>query len=49
MRGGFLVSPNVYKIFSKPDINTLLLLKISSILHYNFFQYYSDSWDEEKM
>ena len=40
---------NVYKIFSKPDIDTLLLLKISSILHYNFFQYYSDSWDEEKM
>lgn len=34
---------NIYKIFSHSDINTMLLLKISVILHCNFFRYYSDT------
>ena len=34
---------NIYKIFSHSDINTMLLLKISVILHRNFFRYYSDT------
>ena len=41
---------NIYKIFSHSDINTMLLLKISVILHCNFFRYYSDTLgDIEKM
>ena len=32
---------NMYKIFSKPDINTEQLLKISEVLHYDFFIHYS--------
>lgn len=41
---------NIYKIFLHSDINTMLLLKISVILHCNFFQYYSDTLgDIEKM
>ena len=31
---------NVYKIFRKQSIDTELLLRISHILNYNFFQYY---------
>ena len=34
---------NVYKIFEKPSIDTSLLLRISSILNYDFFKYYTDS------
>lgn len=34
---------NIYKIFSHSDINTMLLFKISVILHCNFFRYYSES------
>lgn len=41
---------NVYKIFSNAYINTYLLFKISKILHYNFFQCYSDFFEQnEKM
>ena len=32
---------NAYKIFSKPHIDTDLLLTISKVLNYNFFHYYS--------
>ena len=32
-------TPNhLYKIFSKADINTNLLIRISKILNYNFFE-----------
>ena len=34
---------NVYKIFEKPSIDTNLLLRISSILNYDFFKYYTNS------
>lgn len=34
---------NVYKIFKKHTIDTELLLRISLILHKDFFQYYSNS------
>ena len=33
---------NVYKIFEKPSIDTNLLLRISSILNYDFFKYYTE-------
>ena len=33
---------NAYKIFSKPHIDTDLLLSISKILNYNFFGVYSE-------
>ena len=33
---------NVYKIFDKPSIDTNLLLRISSILNYDFFKYYTE-------
>ena len=31
---------NIYSIFKRESIDTALLLRISSILHHNFFQYY---------
>lgn len=33
---------NAYKIFSKPHIDTDLLLTISKVLNYNFFNNYSE-------
>ena len=33
---------NVYKIFEKPSIDTNLLLRISSILNYDFFKHYTE-------
>ncbi|MBQ7421170.1 MAG: XRE family transcriptional regulator [Prevotella sp.] len=33
---------NVYKIYSKKTIDTGVLLRISKILHYDFFQLYSE-------
>lgn len=32
---------NIYSIFNKPTIDTGLLLKISKVLEYNFFEYYN--------
>ena len=32
---------NVYKIYDKPTIDTGVLLRISRILHVDFFEYYS--------
>ncbi|MBP3843373.1 MAG: helix-turn-helix transcriptional regulator [Prevotella sp.] len=32
---------NVYKIYEKPTIDTGVLLRISRILHVDFFEYYS--------
>jgi len=34
------VRQNVYRIFRKRHLDTGLLLKISQVLHHNFFQYY---------
>lgn len=31
---------NVYSIFKRESIDTALLLRISDILHHNFFDYY---------
>ncbi len=31
---------NIYKIFKKKSIDTELLLRISVVLHYNFFDHY---------
>ena len=33
---------NVYSIFKRESIDTALLLRISCILHHNFFQYYCE-------
>ncbi|WP_272961157.1 XRE family transcriptional regulator [Barnesiella viscericola] len=38
---------NVYKIFRKEYIDTELLTRISRILDYDFFQYFSDRLKEE--
>jgi len=34
---------NIYKIFNKNSIDTEMLYRISQILEFDFFQYYSDS------
>lgn len=34
---------NVYSIFKRESIDTALLLRISKVLHHNFFRYYTDS------
>lgn len=39
---------NVYKIFDKYSISTDELMKISSILNYDFFRLYSDELNLEK-
>ena len=33
---------NVYKLFKKEDIDTLLLYRISVILSHDFFKYYTE-------
>nr|WP_300796344.1 XRE family transcriptional regulator [uncultured Bacteroides sp.] len=33
---------NVYSIFKRESIDTALLLRISTILHHNFFIYYTN-------
>lgn len=38
---------NIYKIFEKSSIDTSLLVRISIILQYNFFNVYSDELDEK--
>lgn len=35
---------NVYKLFQRESIDTLLLLRISHILHYNFFRHYVEEY-----
>ena len=32
---------NVYKIFNKPSLDSDLILKISKVMNFNFFQYYT--------
>lgn len=35
---------NVYNIFKKESIDTDVLLRVSVILHHDFFRYYSEEW-----
>ena len=37
---------NVYSIFKRESIDTALLLRISFILHHNFFVYYSNELEK---
>ena len=39
---------NVYKIYERPSIDTGLLLRISLILHYNFFAPYSEKVERQE-
>jgi hypothetical protein len=39
---------NVYDIFKRKSIDTDLLMRISNILEYDFFSYYTDSLKEKK-
>lgn len=32
---------HVYKIFKKPSLDSTLILRISKVMHFNFFQYYT--------
>lgn len=32
---------HVYKIFNKPSLDSTLILRISKVMHFNFFQYYT--------
>ena len=32
---------HVYKIFKKPSLDSVLILRISKVMHFNFFQYYT--------
>ena len=41
------IRSNVYKIFKKQSIDSLLLLRISIILEEDFFSYYSDSLNKK--
>lgn len=38
---------NVYDIFSRSTIDTALLMRISSILHKDFFAFYSEQINKE--
>lgn len=38
---------NVYKIYEKSSIDTKVLLRISAILHYDFFKIYSAKLEEK--
>ena len=38
---------NIYKVYSKPNIDTGLLLQISRILDYNFFKLFADEYDKK--
>lgn len=38
---------NVYSIFKRESIDTALLLRISCILHHNFFQYYCEELPDD--
>lgn len=40
------VRQNVYRIFKKRHVDTGLLLKISRVLNFNFFEYYVSSPDD---
>ena len=42
------VRSNVYKIFEKRSIDTLLLLRISIILEEDFFYYYSNAFNKKE-
>lgn len=37
---------NIYKIFAKTSIDTHVLMRISQILHFDFFQLYSDEYTQ---
>lgn len=39
---------NAYKIFSKNSLDTCTLLRISQIMDFDFFQYYSDELKRDK-
>lgn len=39
---------HVYKIFDKTSIDTDLLLRISQVLEYNFFEYFSEQLEDKK-
>jgi hypothetical protein len=39
---------NTYKIFSKNSIDTCTLLRISQVMDFDFFQYYSDELRRDK-
>lgn len=39
---------NLYKIFRKNNLDTEMLLRISRIMHFDFFQFYSQSLKEKK-
>lgn len=40
---------NVYKIFKKQSIDTELLWRISTILNYNFFKIYEESFSASQV
>lgn len=40
---------NIYKIFNKNSLDTDMLYRISKILNFDFFQYYSRSLDKESL
>lgn len=40
---------NVYKIFKKQSIDTELLWRISTILNYNFFKIYGESFSSSQV
>ena len=39
---------NIYKLYSRPTVDAALLLKISQLLDYDFFQHYSQQVTENK-
>ena len=37
---------NVYSIFKREGVDTILLQRVSAILHRNFFMLYCQAWEE---
>lgn len=42
----FCERSNVYSIFNRRSINTEMLLRISKVLHHNFFSQYNEEADK---
>lgn len=40
---------NIYYIFRQPSINTELLMKISLVLNVDFFKFYSQKFEQNKI
>ena len=40
---------NIYKIYGRTSIDTTTLYRVSRVLGHNFFSYYAEAFEREKM